>query len=140
MAIPNPFFPQYNNTYQQMLQQYQQNLANQNQVTVFNNVPSEEVARRWDLPPNTTGNFINTNEKYIYIKTSGASMLEPYKFTKIRLEEETEDGFASNQEQQPELRQVNLDDYVTKEEFENKIKTYESIINDMQEVVKELKG
>lgn len=139
MPLPNPFYPQLNNTYQQMLQQYQQSMTSQSQTTVFYNVPSEEVARRWDLPPNTTGNFINTNEKYIYIKTSGSSMLEPYKFTKIRLEEETEDGIVP-QVSSSEPPIVNLDNYITKEELDNKLKPYENTIKEMQEVVKELKG
>lgn len=143
MPLPNLGFPQIgNNMYQQLLQQYQQNMTSQNQVTVFYNVPSEEVARRWDVAPNNTVNFINTNEGYIYIKSAGNSILEPAKFTRIRLTEET-DGApipVQVQEQSPEIPQINMDDYVTKEEFESKIKAYEEVIKDMQEVVKELKG
>lgn len=144
MPIPNLGFPQVgnNNLYQQLLQQYQQNLTTQNQVTMFYNVPSEEVARRWDVAPNNTVNFINTNEGYIYIKSAGNSILEPAKFTRIRLTEET-DGITtqSQQQEQPEeTPQVNLDNYITKTEFEERFKSYDNIINDMQEVVKELKG
>ena len=133
MPLPNYPFPQPgNNMYQQ------QNIANQNQVTVFYNVPSEEVARRWDVAPNNTVNFINTNEGYIYIKSAGNSILEPAKFTRIRLIEETDDVPIpiQSQEQTPEVPPIHLDNYVTKEEF----KKYETIISDMQEVVKELKG
>ena len=142
MPLPNFPFPQ-NNMYQQLLQQYQQqNIANQNQVTVFYNVPSEEVARRWDVAPNNTVNFINTNEGYIYIKSAGNSILEPAKFTRIRLIEETDEVPVQAQLQEPitETPTVNLDNYLTKEEFENKFKPYENTIKEMQEVVKELKG
>ena len=141
MPLPNLGFPQVgNNMYQQLLQQYQQNMTNQNQVTVFYNVPSEEVARRWDVAPNNTVNFINTNEGYIYIKSAGNSILEPAKFTRIRLTEETDEVQVQEPVSTPELPQINMDNYVTKEEFESKIKSYEEVIKDMQDVVKELKG
>ena len=69
----NPMFGQ-SNVYQQMLQQYQQNMIQPQQgVTIFTNVPSEEVARRSDVPPNTTRNFINENEGYVYLKSVGMS-------------------------------------------------------------------
>ena len=141
MPLPNLGFPQVgNNMYQQLLQQYQQNLSSQNQVTVFYNVPSEEVARRWDVTPNNTVNFINTNEGYIYIKSAGNSILEPAKFTRIRLTEETDEVQIQEATSTPEASQINMDNYVTKEEFESKIKSYEEVIKDMQDVVKELKG
>lgn len=143
MPLPNLGFPQGgNNTYQQLLQQYQQSMSSQNQVTVFYNVPSEEVARRWDVAPNNTVNFINTNEGYIYIKTAGNSILEAAKFTRIRLTEETDEVPVQAQAQEPipEHPQIDLNNYITKTEFEEKFKSYDNIINDMQEVVKELKG
>lgn len=141
MPLPNLGFPQVgNNMYQQLLQQYQQNMSSQNQVTVFYNVPSEEVARRWDVTPNNTVNFINTNEGYIYIKSAGNSILEPAKFTRIRLTEETDEVQVQEPISTPEQPQINMDNYVTKEEFESKIKSYEEVIKDMQDVVKELKG
>lgn len=141
MPLPNLGFPQVgNNMYQQLLQQYQQNMSSQNQVTVFYNVPSEEVARRWDVTPNNTVNFINTNEGYIYIKSAGNSILEPAKFTRIRLTEETDEVQVQEPTPTPEVPRINMDNYVTKEEFESKIKSYEEVIKDMQDVVKELKG
>lgn len=152
MGLPFMFPQAGTNLYQQLLQQYQQqNMAGQNQVTVFQNVPSEEVARKWDLAPGVTGNFINTNEKYIYIKTAGASMLEPYKFTKIRLEEETEEvpqqqqmpNLQAPQVQESQIPQMNMEDYVKKEEFsllENKVNAMQEICNEFSEVAKELKG
>ena len=115
-------------------------MSSQNQVTVFYNVPSEEVARRWDVTPNNTVNFINTNEGYIYIKSAGNSILEPAKFTRIRLTEETDEVQVQEPISTPEQPQINMDNYVTKEEFESKIKSYEEVIKDMQDVVKELKG
>ena len=141
MAVLNPLFGGGNQLYQQMLQQYQQNMANQQQsVTIFYNVPSEEVARHADVQPNTTTNFINTNEGYIYIKSAGSSILEPGKFTKIKLEVIPEDGEAPVTPKEPEKPQMNLDEYLTKKEFESKFEPYEKVITEMQEVVKELKG
>lgn len=141
MAVLNPLFGGGNQLYQQMLQQYQQNMANQQQnVTIFYNVPSEEVARHADVQPNTTANFINTNEGYIYIKSAGSSILEPGKFTKIKLEVIPEDGEAPIAPKEPEKPQMNLDEYLTKKEFESKFEPYEKVITEMQEVVKELKG
>ena len=141
MAVLNPLFGGGNQLYQQMLQQYQQNMSNQQQnVTVFYNVPSEEVARHADVQPNTTVNFINTNEGYIYIKSAGSSILEPGKFTKIKLEVIPEEGEATIAPKEPEKPQMNLDEYMTKKEFESKFEPYEKVINEMQEVVKELKG
>ena len=140
MGLPNFFgqgngFGQGNNIYQQMLQQYQQNQANQISTTVFINVPSEEVARRWDVAPNNTVNFINVNEGYIYIKSAGASIFESGKFTRIRLIEENENEQAS-QVQEQEKPQVNMDEYMKKSDFE----PYKNIITEMQDVAKELKG
>lgn len=141
MAVLNPLVGGGNQLYQQMLQQYQQNMSNQQQsVTIFYNVPSEEVARHADVQPNTTVNFINTNEGYIYIKSAGSSILEPGKFTKIKLEVIPEDGEATIAPKEPEKPQMNLDEYLTKKEFESKFEPYEKVITEMQEVVKELKG
>ncbi len=143
MAAPNFMFPQNGNVYganpyQQALMQYQANSMGQLQYTSFLNVQSEEAARQCDLPPNTTGNFINTNAGYIYIKTTGSSILEPGKFIKIRLVEETEE--QNNTTEESAKPQINLDEYMTKSEFESKFKPFESTIAEMQEVVKELKG
>lgn len=143
MPVPNLGFPQVgNNIYQQLLQQYQQNISNQNQVTVFYNVPSEEVAKRWDVAPNNTVNFINTNEGYIYIKSAGNSILEPAKFTRIRLIEETDEVPVQPQVQEaiPEQPQIDMGNYITKSEVEEKFKSYDDVISELQEFVKELKG
>lgn len=143
MGVPNFMFPQSgnafgNNPYLQSLMQYQSNSISQTPVTTFINVPSEEVARQYELPPNTTGNFININSGYIYIKTTGSSILESGKFIKIRLVEEAEEQ-ASTQKEVPSP-QVNLDEYMTKSEFDKTFEPYKNIITEMQDVVKELKG
>ena len=39
----------------------------QQNVTYFVNVPSEEVARRWNVDPNTTTRFIDENNGYLYM-------------------------------------------------------------------------
>lgn len=135
MPLYNPLYPQNNNPFQQaLMQQYQQNMMNQTATTVFINVPSEDVARRWDIAPNTTGKFIDENKGYIYTKSVGASILEPPVFEKYRVVKETEEANESEpQNSQPE---PDLSEYMTKSEFE----TYKAIIDEMQEVVKELKG
>lgn len=126
---------QGNAIYQQMLQQYQQNQSGQIATTVFINVSSEEVARRWEVAPNNTVYFVNVNEGYIYIKSAGATILEPGKFTKFRLIEENENEQAP-QAQEPEKPQINMDEYLKKSDFE----PYKNIITEMQDVAKELKG
>ena len=126
-----------NNVYQQMLQQYQQNMMQPQQgVTIFTNVPSEEVARRSDVPPNTTRNFINENEGYVYLKSVGMSILEPYVFKKFKLVEETDNVQPQVATNETETPQVDMNSYMKKEDFE----PYKEIINDMKSVVEELKG
>ena len=125
------------NVYQQMLQQYQQNMMQPQQgVTIFTNVPSEEVARRSDVPPNTTRNFINENEGYVYLKSVGMSILEPYVFKTFKLVEVTDEPQPKTATNETETPQVDMNSYMTKEDFE----PYKEIINDMKSVVEELKG
>lgn len=125
------------NVYQQMLQQYQQNMIQPQQgVTIFTNVPSEEVARRSDVPPNTTRNFINENEGYVYLKSVGMSILEPYVFKTFKLVEVTDDSQPKTTTNETETPQVDMNSYMKKEDFE----PYKEIINDMKSVVEELKG
>lgn len=132
----NPMFGQ-TNVYQQMLQQYQQNMMQPQQgVTIFTNVPSEEVARRSDVPPNTTRNFINENEGYVYLKSVGMSILEPYVFKTFKLVEVTDESQSKTATNETETPQVDMNSYMTKEDFE----PYKEIINDMKSVVEELKG
>lgn len=138
MAFPynNPMFGQ-SNVYQQMLQQYQQNMMQPQQgVTIFTNVPSEEAARRADVPPNSTRNFINENEGYVYLKSVGMSILEPFVFKKFKLVEETDNVQPQVTSNETETPQVDMNSYMTKEDFE----PYKEIINEMKSVVEELKG
>jgi uncharacterized protein YktB (UPF0637 family) len=132
----NPMFGQ-SNVYQQMLQQYQQNMMQPQQgVTIFTNVPSEEVARRSDVPPNTTRNFINENEGYVYLKSVGMSILEPYVFKTFKLVEVTDEPQTKTATNETESPQVDMNSYMKKEDFE----PYKEIINDMKTVVEELKS
>lgn len=125
------------NVYQQMLQQYQQNMMQPQQgVTIFTNVPSEEAARRADVPPNTTRNFINENEGYVYLKSVGMSILEPYVFKTFKLVEVTDEPQPKTTTNEAETPQVDMNSYMKKEDFE----PYKEIINDMKSVVEELKG
>jgi uncharacterized protein YktB (UPF0637 family) len=105
-------------------------------LAFFTNVPSEEVARRSDVPPNTTRNFINENEGYVYLKSVGMSILEPYVFKKFKLVEETDNVQPQVATNETETPQVDMNSYMKKEDFE----PYKEIINDMKSVVEELKG
>ena len=48
---------------------YGQSVMQQPQMTTFINVPSEEVAYKWRVDPNTSVNFINENEGFVYRKS-----------------------------------------------------------------------
>lgn len=141
MPAPNFMFPQPNmfgtNPYQQLLQQYQQNVMNQpmqqQRVVSFIVVPSEEVARKSDVPPNSSASFINENEGYVYKKTVGMSILEPYEFERYRL---VKDEDTKEQKQIDSPPAVDMSGYITKEEFE----PYKTAIQEMQKIAKELNG
>jgi hypothetical protein len=134
------------NPYAQMaMQQYQQNMQMQQpqpqaQSNAIIHVPSEEVARRWDVAPNSSVTFIDDSKPYCYTKSMGMSMLEAPVFKRFKLVEETEpvptsDGQTVSDQQTP-MPQVDLSAYMTKAEFES----YRAIIEDMQKIVKELNG
>lgn len=103
----------------------------QPRTTTFYNVQSEEEAYRYNVPPNTTGNFINENQGCLYRKTVGVSILEPPVF-------EVYDIVKRNVpiEQPVKQAQPDMSEYITKTEFE----AYKTIIDDMQKIVKELNG
>ena len=126
---------QDNAYYQQLLQRYQQGMATSQQqnVTTFINVGSEEEARRYDVPPNSSRNFINVNEGILYKKTVGMSILEPYAFERYHI---LRDDIPIQEEKKEEIPQVDMNSYMTKEDFE----PYKEIINEMKSVVEELKG
>lgn len=143
MAWGNPYGM---NPYAQMaMQQYQQNMQMQQpqpqaQSNAIIHVPSEEVARRWDVAPNSSVTFIDDSKPYCYTKSMGMSMLEAPVFKRFKLVEETEpvpanDGQTVSDQQTP-MPQVDLSAYMTKAEFES----YKAIIEDMQKIVKELNG
>lgn len=81
MAYPNFYYPQTQNPYavQPPVQQ-----------AGFIRVPSEEVARNWNVMPGTSATFINENAPYCYTKTVGFSQLDGSKFKKYRLVEEND--------------------------------------------------
>lgn len=143
MAWGNPYGM---NPYAQMaMQQYQQNMQMQQpqpqaQSNAIIHVPSEEVARRWDVAPNSSVTFIDDSKPYCYTKSMGMSMLEAPVFKRFKLVEETEPVPASDgqtvSDQQTPMSQVDLSAYMTKAEFES----YRAIIEDMQKIVKELNG
>lgn len=133
MAYIPPYSPQ---GYMNYGQQFQTSMPMQQMpLTTFINVPSEEVARRWDVAPNRTERFIDDNRGYFYSKSVGASILEPPVFKKYKIVEEA-GNFDAPQASTAAAAEVDLSDYMTKSEFES----YKSIIDDMQEIVKELKG
>ena len=112
----------------------------QAQSNAIIHVPSEEVARRWDVAPNSSVTFIDDSKPYCYTKSMGMSMLEAPVFKRFKLVEETEpvpasDGQTVSDRQTP-MPQVDLSAYMTKAEFES----YRAIIEDMQKIVKELNG
>lgn len=143
MAWGNPYGI---NPYAQMaMQQYQQNMQMpqpqpQTQSNAIIHVPSEEVARRWDVAPNSSVTFIDDSKPYCYTKSMGMSMLEAPVFKRFRLVEEAEAAPVSEDqtvaEQPASTPQIDLSAYMTKAEFES----YKSIIEDMQKIVKELNG
>ena len=133
-------YPYYQPSYypqQNLLAHYPQTaMPQQPQTTVFYNVPSEDVARRWNVEPNTTARFVDDNDGYFYTKTVGASILEPPVFEKYKIVKEGNNNNNVDCPQRAAIAEADLSEYMTKAEFED----YKSIINDMQEIVKELKG
>ena len=134
------------NPYAQMaMQQYKQNMQMQQpqpqaQSNAIIHVPSEEVARRWDVAPNSSVTFIDDSKPYCYTKSMGMSMLEAPVFKRFRLVEEAEAAPVSEDqntvEQAVSTPQIDLSAYMTKAEFES----YRAIIENMQKIVKELNG
>lgn len=122
------------------MQQFQQGMQMpqpQSQSNTIIHVPSEDVARRWDVAPNSSVTFIDDSKPYCYTKSMGMSMLEAPVFKRFRLVEEAEVASTENEQcQQVETSQIDLSAYMTKAEFE----PYIAIIKDMQKIVKELNG
>ena len=135
MAWGNPYGM---NPYAQMaMQQYQQNMQMQQpqpqaQSNAIIHVPSEEVARRWDVAPNSSVMFIDDSSPHCYTKTMGMSQLEPPVFKCFKLVEVE----TSQQQVQEPQQNADLSAFMTKEEFE----PYKAIITEMQKIAKELNG
>lgn len=139
MAFGNQFYGAMNPYAQMAMQQYQQMPQPQAQNNTIIHVPSEEVARRWDVAPNSSVTFIDDSKPYCYTKSMGMSMLEAPVFKRFRLVEEAETTPVNNQEyteQNSSASQIDLSAYMTKVEFES----YKTVIEDMQKIVKELNG
>lgn len=128
-----PYFPTGYNSYGQ---QYQPPMPmQQSQTTVFINVPSEDVAYRWNVAPNSSVNFINENQGFLYKKSVGMSILEPPVFEVFEIVKRSS-GQEQPQEQVQPVPVPDMSEYMTKSEFES----YKAIIDDMQKIVKELNG
>ena len=128
-----PYFPTGYNSYGQ---QYQPPMPmQQSQTTVFINVPSEDVAYRWNVAPNSSVNFINENQGFLYKKSVGMSILEPPVFEVFEIVKRSS-GQEQTQEQAQSVPVPDMSEYMTKSEFES----YKTIIDDMQKIVKELNG
>lgn len=105
----------------------------QAQTTTFINVPSEDVAFRWNVSPNNSVNFINENQGFLYKKSVGMSILEPPVFEVYRIEKVGDNAPPQTQEV---VAPPDMSEYMTKSEFES----YKEIIDNMQKIVKELNG
>lgn len=145
MAFGNQFYGGGMNPYTQMaMQQFQQNMQMpqmqpQTQSNAIIHVPSEDVARRWDVAPNSSVTFIDDSKPYCYTKSMGMSMLEAPIFKRFRLVEEAEPAMTNENSEiqnQSGAAQINMSEYLTKAEFES----YKAVIEDMQKIVKELNG
>lgn len=145
MAFGNQFYGGGMNPYTQMaMQQFQQNMQMpqmqpQTQSNAIIHVPSEDVARRWDVAPNSSVTFIDDSKPYCYTKSMGMSMLEAPIFKRFRLVEEAEPAMTNENSEiqnQSGAAQIDMSEYLTKAEFES----YKAVIEDMQKIVKELNG
>lgn len=110
---------------------YGQSVMQQPQMTTFINVPSEEVAYKWRVDPNTSVNFINENEGFVYRKSVGMSILEPFLFEVYRLEK-VGDNNPKNEEQVQNTSNIDLSNYITKSEFESYKESTDKIIAELE--------
>ena len=134
MAYGVPYFP--TGGYNSYGQQYPTSAPlQQSQMTVFYNVSSEDEAYRRSVPPNTTANFINENQGFLYRKSMGMSILEPFVFEVYQLVK-IGDNKPKENEQTKSTSDIDLSEYITKSEFE----AYKRTIDEMKKIVEELKG
>lgn len=100
------------------VQQPQQNAQYQHNAPIQGNfvrVPSEEVARNWNVQPGTSVTFIDENAPYCYTKTVDISQLDRPRFEKYRLVKE-EDAPTQTTETAP-IRKEEKNEYVPVAEF-----------------------
>lgn len=100
------------------VQQPQQNTQYPHNAPIQGNfvrVPSEEVARNWNVQPGTSVTFIDENAPYCYTKTVDISQLDRPRFEKYRLVKE-EDAPAQTSETAP-ARKEDRSEYVPYSEF-----------------------
>ncbi len=111
MAYPNYYYSQAQNPYA---------MQGPVQQAGFIRVPSEEVARNWNVMPGTSATFINENAPYCYTKTVGFSQLDGPKFKKYRLVEEQEELAQAVQAPvaHEETHAEDAHNYVTRQEFD----------------------
>lgn len=124
------YFPTGYNPYGQQSMPMQQP-----QTTMFINVPSEDVAYRWNVAPNSSVNFINENQGFLYKKSVGMSILEPPVFEVFEIIKRSS-GQEQTQEQAQPAPAPDMSEYMKKSEFES----YKTIIDNMQKIVEELNG
>lgn len=102
-------FPQYGYPYYQPIQQAQPQNAPQNTGIVW--VQGEAGAKSYLIAPNTTVALWDSETQTIYLKTADASGMPSMKI----LDYSVRDTNAQPKQAAPE---INLDDYITRKDFE----------------------
>lgn len=110
---------------------YGQPVIQQPQMTTFINVPSEEVAYKWRVDPNTSVNFINENDGFVYRKSVGMSILEPFVFEVYQLVK-IGDNKPKEEDKESSNANVDLSDYITKSEFEAYKESTDKIASELE--------
>lgn len=110
---------------------YGQPVIQQPQMTTFINVPSEEVAYKWRVDPNTSVNFINENDGFVYRKSVGMSILEPFVFEVYQLVK-IGDNKPKEEDKESSSANVDLSDYITKSEFEAYKESTDKIASELE--------
>lgn len=100
--VQQPLQPQIVPQMAQFQQQTQQAQQPMQPVTAqmqggFIRVPSEDVARNWNVAPGTSATFINENAPYCYTKTVEMSQLDRPRFEKYRLVKEEDDASVGHE-------------------------------------------
>lgn len=119
--VPQMQQPQMVSQPQQMQQsqmvQQPQTMQPTYQPLMLLRVHSEEDARAYPVQFGNSVSFIDEESKYIYTKTMDSSQLDRPKFEKIRLIKEED----VQQEQEQSTKETKNTDYITREEFEQRI-------------------